>query len=364
MIILGIETSCDDTGVAIVEADERRSKRGLTRIFNIKSNIVSSQIKVHQKYGGVVPNLAAREHLKNLEPCLKQAFAEAKVTLEDIDLITTTIGPGLIPCLLIGVNFAKTLAYVWKKPIIGVNHLEGHIAASFGFRPPCCEAGASNFEFPAIALLVSGGHTQLVLMEDFGKYKILGETRDDAAGECFDKVAKLLGLDYPGGPAIAAEATKFKVHSSKFKIALPRPMIDHKNYDFSFSGLKTAVLYKVKDVKKINVPEMCAEVQQAIIDVLIEKTIRAAKEYRAKTVILSGGVAANNELRKQLRDKLQETRDKVNFLVPPKNLCTDNAAMISVAGYFGAKRRPDEYRNESWKNIKADANLRIDQQMR
>ena len=193
-------------------------------------------------------------------------------------------------------------------------------------------------------------------MEDFGKYKILGETRDDAAGECFDKVAKLLGLGYPGGPAIAAEAAKFKVHSSKFKIALPRPMIGHKNYDFSFSGLKTAVLYKVKDVKKINVPEMCAEVQQSIIDVLIEKTIRAAKEYRTKTVILSGGVAANDELRKQLRDKLQETRDKVNFLVPPKILCTDNAAMIAAAGYFKHLYGKPK---TSWKNIKADANLRL-----
>lgn len=356
MLILGIETSCDDTGVAIVEADERRPKRGLTRILNIKSNVVSSQIKVHQKYGGVVPNLAAREHLKNLEPCLRQAFAEAKVTPDNIDLITATIGPGLIPCLLIGVNFAKTLAYVWEKPIIGVNHIEAHIIANYFEN--------SEINFPAIALVVSGGHTQLVLVKKLGDYKILGETRDDAAGECFDKVAKLLGLGYPGGPAIAAEAAKYQIRATKYEIRLPRPMIKHKSYDFSFSGLKTAVLYKVKDMKKINVPEMCAEVQQAIIDVLIEKTIRAAKEYRAKTVILSGGVAANDELRKQFQEKIRDTKYQIrdtNFLVPPKILCTDNAAMISMAGYFKYLYGKPK---TSWKNIKADANLRIDQKMR
>jgi len=354
MIILGIETSCDDTGVAIVEADERRSKRGLTRIFNIRSNIVSSQIKVHQKYGGVVPNLAAREHLKNLEPCLRQAFVEAKVTPENIDLITVTIGPGLIPCLLIGVNFAKTLAYVWKKPIIGINHIEAHIIANYFEN--------SEIKFPVIALVVSGGHTQLVLVKKLGNYEILGETRDDAAGECFDKVAKLLGLGYPGGPAIAAEAAKYQIRATKYEIRLPRPMIKHKSYDFSFSGLKTAVLYvtinnKQQIMNKKFIQKLCHETQQAIIDVLIEKTIRAAKEYRAKTVILSGGVAANDELRKQLQKKIRDT----NFLVPSKILCTDNAAMIAAAGYFRYKFGKPK---TDWKNISADANLRIDQKMR
>ena len=344
MVILGIETSCDDTGVAIVKVSGKRP------IFRILSNIVSSQIKVHAKYGGVVPNLAAREHLKNLEPCLKEAFKKAKAKPGDIDLIAVTIGPGLIPCLLIGVNFAKTLAYVWKKPIVGVNHLEGHIVASFGFRD-------SNFEFPVIALLVSGGHTQLVLMKKINDYKILGETRDDAAGECFDKVAKLLGLGYPGGPAIAEYAQRWKseIRNPKSEIKLPRPMLTQKNYDFSFSGLKTAVLYKVKDVKKINIPEICAETQQAIIDVLIDKTMRVAKEYKAKTVILSGGVAANDELRKQFKKAILNTNYQLqatNFLVPPKNLCTDNAAMIAVAGYF---KKPT-----NWRKIRANANLRID----
>jgi len=352
MLILGIETSCDDTGIAIVEANERRSKRGLTRIFSIKSNVVSSQIKVHQKYGGVVPNLAAREHLKNIEPCLRKAFKEAMIAPKQINLISVTVGPGLIPCLLIGVNFAKTLAYAWKKPIVAVNHVEAHILAVL--------LENKKINFPAIALVVSGGHTQLVLVKKIGDYKIIGETRDDAAGECFDKVAKLLGLGYPGGPAIAAEAKGHKIQDTRYKIHLPRPMIKHKNYDFSFSGLKTAVLHIIKSQKsKVKsqkfIQETCRETQQAIIDVLIEKTIRAAKEYKAKTVILSGGVAANDELRQQLKLKIVNCKLKIEFLTPSKILCTDNAAMIALAGYFRYKLGA----NTDWKKIKANANLRL-----
>jgi len=333
MIILGIETSCDDTGVAIVEVSGKKRP-----IFKILSNVVSSQIKVHQKYGGVVPNLAAREHLRNIEPCLKTAFKEAKIKPKDIDLIAVTVGPGLIPSLLIGVHFAKALAYKWQKPIVGVNHIEAHILANL--------LENKEIKFPAIALVVSGGHTQLILIKKIGDYKILGETRDDAAGECFDKVAKLLKLGYPGGPEISKQAEKAK----KSSIELPRPMINHKNYDFSFSGLKTAVLYTIKNNKqrtmnKNFIRNLCGETQQAIIDVLISKTMKVAKEYKAKTIILSGGVAANEELRKQFKSKMQ------NFLVPVKNLCTDNAAMIAVAGYF----------NKSTKNVKANANLRIGQ---
>ncbi len=357
MLILGIETSCDDTGIAIIKVSGKKRP-----IFKILSNVISSQIKVHQKYGGVVPNLAAREHLRNIEPCLKTAFSPrhlragqaSKIKPEHIDLIAVTIGPGLIPSLLIGVHFAKTLAYKWQKPIVGVNHIEAHILANL--------LENKEIKFPAIALVVSGGHTQLILIKKIGDYKILGETRDDAAGECFDKVAKLLRLGYPGGPEIAAQAAKYKIRTTKYEIQLPRPMINHKNYDFSFSGLKTAVLYKVKDMKKINVPEMCYEVQQAIIDVLIEKTLRAAKEYKVRTIILSGGVAANEELRKQFKLKIGNCscirgarKLKIDFLVPPKILCTDNAAMIAVAGYFGAKRRPAQ------RDIKANANLRIGQ---
>jgi len=372
MLILGIETSCDDTGVAIIETPDK--KQGS---FKILSNVVSSQIKVHAKYGGVVPNLAAREHLKNIEPCLKQALNDLGVAPLSIDLIAVTVGPGLIPCLLVGTNFAKALAYCLKKPIIGVNHIEGHIVAALAATNPKSpayrQAGKilNPKSFPAIALVVSGGHTQLVLVKKIGNYKIIGETRDDAAGECFDKIAKLLGLGYPGGPAIAKMAikseirnpkseknTKYKIQNTKYKIELPRPMINQKNYDFSFSGLKTAVLYTIKnnEQRTMNsefIQEICAEAQQAIIDVLIDKTIRAAKEYKAKTIILSGGVAANKELRNQLSVKCELLN--VKFLTPVKNLCTDNGAMIAMAGYYNKNKATKNYNR-----IKADANLRLD----
>jgi len=361
MIILGIETSCDDTGIAIVEVAP--TKVGV--VFNILSNTISSQIKTHAPFGGVVPNLAAREHLKNIEPCLRQAFRETNLRPENIDLIAVTIGPGLIPSLLIGVNFAKALAYKFNIPIIGVNHLEGHIIAAISGENSKFEIRNSKF-LPAIALVVSGGHTQLILMKKFGSYKIIGETRDDAAGECFDKVAKLLRLGYPGGPAIAKEAAKVHPtadHPQGGKVHLPRPMINHKNYDFSFSGLKTAVLYLTRNVGRPTsymISAICYEVQQAIIDVLIDKTLRAAQEYKAKTIILSGGVAANTELREQFQKSLQATTYKLqpNFLVPPKNLCTDNGAMIAMAGYFGAKQHP-ALRDASYSKILANANLRL-----
>lgn len=344
MIILGIETSCDDTGIAIIEAKPVRTGP----VFNILSNVVSSQIKTHAPFGGVVPNLAAREHLKNIEPCLRAALKEANKTMREINLIAATVGPGLIPSLLIGVNFAKALAYKYDIPIVPINHLEGHITAAIGDESSRFKAQNSKL-FPAIALLVSGGHTQLILIKKFGQYKIIGETRDDAAGECFDKVAKLLRLEYPGGPAISKEAVEF---NGKTSVSLPRPMIHHKSSDFSFSGLKTAVLYAVRDNKKINIPEMCHEVQQAIIDVLINKTFKAVEKYKTRTIILSGGVAANEELRKQLG--VRSSKLNINFLVPTKNLCMDNGAMIAMAGYFN--------RAEATKNFSkpiANANLRI-----
>jgi len=251
MIILGIETSCDDTGIAIIKVSDKKRpipapEQVRCRVnFKILSNVVSSQIKTHAPFGGVVPNLAAREHLKNITPCLKTAFREACIKPRQIDLIAVTIGPGLIPSLLIGVNFAKTLAYVWKKSIIGINHIEAHIIAALTINSQQLTING----FPAIALVVSGGHTQLVLIRKIGDYKIVGETRDDAAGECFDKVAKLLRLGYPGGPIISKMAEEYKTLNTKYKIQLPRPMIQHKNYDFSFSGLKTAVLYLTRDNK-------------------------------------------------------------------------------------------------------------------
>jgi len=270
---------------------------------------------------------------------LKKALRTAKNP--KIDLIAVTVGPGLEPCLWVGINFVKELAKKLNLPIVPVNHIEAHIFANFVGKN-------SKFSFPAVCLAVSGGHTQLILMKGFGKYKILGETRDDAAGECFDKTARILGLGYPGGPIVAKMAAKFKMQNVKCKIKLPRPMIYQKNYDFSFSGLKTAVLYLVKQLTSNNkqltmkqVRKICAEVQQAIIDVLIHKTLKAAKEYKVKAIILGGGVASNQELRKQFKQKCASLKFK--HLVPPKNLCTDNAVMVAIAGYFHRqeKRKPE-----------------------
>jgi len=306
MIILAIETSCDDTCIALIKVSGKKQPKVL-------ANIVSSQIEVHRKYGGVYPFLAKREHQKNLPLVFKKAMKQAKNP--KIDAVAVTIGPGLEPCLYTGVNFAKDLAKKLKVNLIPVNHIEAHIYANF------LKPDFKNI-FPAIVLIVSGGHTQIVLVKDFGKYKILGETRDDAAGECFDKTARMLGLDYPGGPAIQKEAGKFNPKSSKIKINLPRPMLNQKNYDFSFSGLKTAALYHFKSQKpKIRQSEkyirsMAYELQQAIIDVLIYKTLKAARENKVKSIILGGGVSANKELRKQFKAKIKKDLPGINYYVP------------------------------------------------
>lgn len=403
MTILGIETSCDDTCVAIIRASGKTRPR-----FKILSNIVSSQVEIHRKYGGVYPSLAKREHQKNLPLILKKTLGDRNIpvpSLSPIDAVAVTVGPGLEPCLWVGVNFAKDLARKWDKPIIPVNHIEAHILANFidsachsegapateeSQRDPSLpvyqQAGAqgdrSVVNFPAVCLIVSGGHTQLILMnpvrgskdnkkaqgkqtsngvKKIGDYKILGETRDDAAGECFDKTARILGLGFPGGPAIAAEARGQTSAKSRGlpSISLPRPMIHQKNYDFSFSGLKTAVLYdykkrskKIRESKKY-IKTMAKEIQQAIIDVLIHKTIKAAKDSKAKTIMLGGGVAANNELRKQLKQACVRF-DLTQCLIPDTKYCTDNAVMTTLAGYFNPKRG-----TKNWQKIKADANLRL-----
>lgn len=335
MTILAIETSCDDTCVAIVKVSGKKRP-----LFDILSNIVSSQVEIHRKWGGVYPTLAKREHQKNLPLVLEKALKKAGSP--KIDLIAVTVGPGLDPCLWVGVNFAKALSYSWNIPTVPVNHIEAHILVN----------SINKQSFPAVCLVVSGGHTQLILMKDFGKYKILGETRDDAAGECFDKTARILGLGYPGGPAIAVEAKKSRGRGS---IRLPRPMIHSGNYDFSFSGLKTAVLYRYQKSEIKNQKykqEMAKEIQQAIIDVLIAKTIKAAKDYRVKTIILGGGVSANKELRKQFQQRTK--REKLNLKVPSPKFSTDNAAMTAITAYFHLKEK-----TENLKKIKADANLKI-----
>ena len=349
MIILAIETSCDDTCIAVLEAQNSR--------FKIKSNIVSSQVKLHAKYGGVYPFLAKKEHQKNLPIVLKRALKE--VGCPKINLIAVTVGPGLEPCLWTGINFAGELAEKMKLPIVPINHLEAHILAN-----TINNQQLAINKYPSVCLVVSGGHTQLILMKKFGQYKILGETRDDAAGECFDKAARILGLGYPGGPIISTLAKKHRQkYIGRTRVFLPRPMIYQKNYDFSFSGLKTAVLYdfkkrssKVRRSKKY-IEEMCTETQQAIIDVLIHKTLKAAKDYKVKSIILSGGVAANTELRKQFQLTISNQQLAINFLVPAKKICTDNAAMVAIAGYFNKQNK------KNWKKIEANANLKIGQKL-
>ncbi|MBI2042682.1 MAG: tRNA (adenosine(37)-N6)-threonylcarbamoyltransferase complex transferase subunit TsaD [Candidatus Nealsonbacteria bacterium] len=333
--VLGIDTSCDDTAMALLEAE----KFG----FRIISNVVSSQVKIHQQYGGVYPFLAKREHQKNLPIVFKKVLQQAKS--KTFDMIGVTVGPGLEPCLWQGINFAKEIAVKHKKSLITINHIEAHILANF------IERKSTAIKLPAVCLVVSGGHTTLFLMKKIGRYELIGETLDDAAGEALDKIARILGLGYPGGPAIAAEAKKYKGSTSVF---LPRPMMRQKNYNFSFSGLKTAVLYKCKarDLNAEFIQAMCAEAQQAVIDVLLHKTLKAARDYKVKTVMLGGGVVANEALRKQFGEKLQA--ENFAFIVPSKEFCTDNGAMIAAAAYFHRKDKKNLF-----KNIAAQGNLAI-----
>lgn len=339
MRILGIETSCDETAAAVVEA------RGALRKprFRVLSNIVSSQVKLHAKYGGVVPALAAREHEKNLPIVTNLALKKGGVPLRNIDLIAVTKGPGLMPSLLRGIRFSKALARNFRLPILGVNHLEGHIYSNW-------LGSIRTIKFPAICLIISGGHTELILMKGHGRYRLLGATRDDAVGEAYDKVARLLGLGFPGGPAIDAIASRIENNESGIRIALPRPMLHTKDYDFSFAGLKTAVRYLLRDLEADGKPiprgEIAAEFQAAVIEVLAEKTFRASREYRAKTIMVSGGVSANSALRRAFGERA---------LFPPKAFTTDNAAMIAAAAYIEwLQGRRDDIRT-----LDADANLEM-----
>ncbi len=340
MKILAIETSCDETAASVAEGKGNK--------LLIISNIVSSQIKIHKKYGGVVPEVAAREHVLNIIPVIDEALRKAGISKKDapkkLSAIAVTSGPGLITSLMIGLETAKTLAYVWKLPIVSVNHIEGHLYSNF--------IDHDKTSFPVIILTVSGGHTQLVLMKSHLNYKTIGETRDDAAGEAFDKAAQLLGLGYPGGPLISKHAEKFTGTS---EIKLPRPMMDSKNYEFSFSGLKTALLYMVQKDKnyKKRIPEYAYTFQEAVVDVLVAKTIRAAKAYKAKTVMLAGGVAANIRLRERLSEEVKKM--KLDFRMPEMRYTTDNAAMIAVAGYFKFKAK----KTTPWNKLKVDPNLEL-----
>src|SRR3989344_1292574 len=353
MIILGIETSCDETAAAVLKKDGNR--------IEILSNVIASSAKLQQKFGGIIPEQAAREQLKSIIPVIKEALAEAfppptSHLPPPVDAIAVTQGPGLIGSLLVGVETAKVLSLTWKKPLIPVNHLIGHFYANWitsavsrggGKRgaPKTARSEVATSEdifgavgrqgpekptFPCIGLLVSGGHTDLVLFEYHNKYKYLGGTRDDAAGECFDKCARLLGLPYPGGPQIS----KLAKSGNPKSFDLPRPMIYSKDFDFSFSGLKTAVANLLKEVKNPNIADLCASIEESIVEVLIKKTIAAAQKYKIDQIMVAGGVAANQKLTSELKLKIENLKLKINLHIPSANLCTDNGAMIASAAFF------------------------------
>ncbi|MFA6274224.1 MAG: tRNA (adenosine(37)-N6)-threonylcarbamoyltransferase complex transferase subunit TsaD [Candidatus Paceibacterota bacterium] len=366
MKILSIETSCDETGISILEVKGEKNPT-----FKVLANNLNSQIKIHAQYGGVFPALAKREHQKNLPILLEKTLKDLKLdkNKKPVDLIAVTSGPGLEPALWTGIVLAKELAKKWKIPLMPVNHMEGHTLSVFGknknkFKIP-------KINYPLLSLLVSGGHTELVLSKSFRKYQIIGETLDDAAGEAFDKVARMLELPYPGGPEISklAEKARTSPQPSPYKgegeiqIKLPRPMLHSKNFDFSFSGLKTAVLYLIQDLKKENpkilqnaeIKKMiCLEFENAVIETLIHKTKKAIEKYNIKTLIVAGGVASNKHLKREMK-KL--TNSKIKLLFPEKKLTTDNSIMVGIAGYF--KFIENNKKGINPNKIKAEGGLRL-----
>jgi N6-L-threonylcarbamoyladenine synthase len=407
MRILAIETSCDETAMAIVDvkkpARNANSKalagEGKKVKFNVLGNEISSQITIHAPYGGVFPALAKREHIKNLPIVLEKVLTQAKLKIEKIDNITVTTGPGLEPALWTGIVFARELSDKYKIPVISVNHMEGHIFSIFPKKGKTFTVDLNQKIFPMLSLLVSGGHTELILVKEGMKYKKIGSTRDDASGEAFDKVARMLGLPYPGGPEISRLANierksispllveegaggggdPKKNHHLALKgtppqkggdeFTLPRPMIHSKDYDFSFSGLKTAVLYLIRDLKEknpdiledINIKQKIArEFEDAVIETLVYKTIKAIKEYKIKTLIVGGGVSANKYLQETMTKEIKILRksDFLNIKVhfPSKELTGDNALMIAIAGYFQAKNKKFV---KNINSIKAEGNLSL-----
>lgn len=342
MKILAIETSCDETAMAVVEATGGLNPPAGGPQFKVLENIVSSQVEAHRPFGGVVPMLAKREHIKNLPVVLGDLKLSEK-DFEGIDAIAVTVGPGLEPALWTGINFAKEISKKYKKSLLGANHLEGHL-----YSPLLTPKNSSEIPMPAVGLIVSGGHTILILMDKLESWKKIGETRDDAVGEAYDKVARMLGMPYPGGPEIEKLAKDGNPHAIEF----PRPMIHHKNYDFSFSGLKTAVYYHTRDKKltKMQKADIAASFQESAIDVLNTKTMKAIEKFGAKSLILAGGVAANKPLRNKLRS--ESKKRGVEFFVPEMKYSGDNAAMIGVAAYIN-NLKGKKYR------ITAQANLNL-----
>lgn len=337
MLILGIETSCDETSASILKIENGN--------LTLLSNIVASSVDLHAQTGGIIPEEAARQQLLYIIPVIKEAFKKANLSFQEfpVDKIAVTYGPGLIGSLLVGIETARTLSYIFNKELIPVNHLIGHIYANW------IGKNVDQIKFPAIALVVSGGHTDLVLLKDHAKFKWLGGTRDDAAGEAFDKIGRLLNLPYPAGPVIE----KLAQNGDSSIFTFPKPLIGSKDFDFSFSGLKTAVFRTVKEINRLNdktVNNICASTQDSISKVLVEKTIKAALKFRAKSLILGGGVSANGKIRNDFAKTLKDGKIQVNMYLPETKLCTDNAAMIAAAAVFFNKAI-------AWKNIEPNPSL-------
>lgn len=355
--ILSIETSCDETSVAFLSSDAMSSKSYDIGV-KLKKHYIATQIPIHARYGGVIPEVAARTHVAELVSLLDKSLnlstSKAGTKNLDFDYVAVTQGPGLATSLRVGIDAAKTIAWMCDKPLIPVNHLEGHLASAW-----LSSLNRKKWEFPVLFLLVSGGHTELVLMTDFGKYKILGRTRDDAAGEAFDKTAKMLGLEYPGGPKLSGLAEK----GVKDSFNLPRPMLHDTSLDFSFSGLKTAVRVLLHErfvedgklnISKLNLVNLCASIQAAIVEVLVVKTVKAALKVKPKSFAVVGGVSANKVLQSELKKALRKSCREVTFLTPVKGLHTDNGAMIAAAGLWNlmAGRKLT-----NWKKIDAEPAL-------
>jgi N6-L-threonylcarbamoyladenine synthase len=337
MIILGIETSCDETAAAIIKTSQNNK-------VELLSNIIASSLTLHAKTGGIIPEVAAREQVKFIIPVIEEALKVLTNPQEEIDAIAVTNGPGLIGSLLVGVETARTMAFVWNKPIIPVNHLFGHIYANF--------ISESSIEFPAIALVVSGGHTDLVLMKNHKDIQWLGGTKDDAAGEAFDKTGRLLNLPYPAGPLIEQLAASVKEEVYHF----PRPLIGTHDYDFSFSGLKSAVhreIQKNEPLRDERISNICYSLQEAIFAVLIRKTFKAANKFNVKSILLGGGVASNQTLRDKFASEIINQQSSIKLFVPDKKLCTDNAAMIAAAAYFN-------HEAVDWRKVSANPELYFD----
>ena len=313
VLILAIESSCDETAAAVVKNGRE-----------VLSNVINTQIAIHTEYGGVVPEIASRKHIENINPVIRKALEDAGVTLDDIDAIGVTYGPGLVGALLVGVAEAKAIAFAKNKPLVGVHHIEGHISANY--------VENKELEPPFVALVVSGGHTHLVKVNDYGEYEIVGRTRDDAAGEAFDKVARAIGLGYPGGPKI----DKLAKEGNPDAIEFPRAHVDDAPYDFSFSGIKSAVLNYINSANmqgiEINRADVAASFQKAVVDALVSRAVRLAKECGMDKLAIAGGVASNSALRAAVQEEC--TKNNIRFYSPSPILCTDNAAMIGAAAYY------------------------------